>query len=63
MKSDALARADAHAVAEAIAAALADEKPDLVLTGLQSDDQGFAQVGVVIAERLGHGPTPPSSWR
>jgi electron transfer flavoprotein beta subunit len=52
VKSDALARADAHAVAEAIAAALADEKPDLVLTGLQSDDQGFAQVGVVIAERL-----------
>src|SRR6185295_4511000 len=27
---------------------------DLVLTGLQSDDQGFAQVGVILAERLGH---------
>jgi len=26
---------------------------DLVLTGLQSDDQGFAQVGVVLAEHLG----------
>jgi electron transfer flavoprotein beta subunit len=52
VKSDALARADANAVAEALAAALADEKPDLVLTGLQSDDQGFAQVGVVLAERL-----------
>src|SRR4030095_5801657 len=26
---------------------------DLVLTGLQSDDQGFAQVGVVLAEKLG----------
>jgi electron transfer flavoprotein beta subunit len=25
-----------------------------VLTGLQSDDQGFAQVGVILAERLGH---------
>ena len=25
----------------------------LVLTGLQSDDQGFAQVGVVLAEKLG----------
>jgi electron transfer flavoprotein beta subunit len=24
-----------------------------VLTGLQSDDQGFAQVGVILAERLG----------
>jgi electron transfer flavoprotein beta subunit len=30
-----------------------EEKFDLVLTGLQSDDQGFAQVGVVLAERLG----------
>src|SRR5262249_27275262 len=26
---------------------------DLVLTGLQSDDQGFGQVGVVLAETLG----------
>jgi len=25
---------------------------DLVMTGLQSDDQGFAQVGVVLAEKL-----------
>jgi len=24
-----------------------------VLTGLQSDDQGFAQVGVILAEKLG----------
>ena len=30
-----------------------DEKFDLVLTGLQSDDQGFAQVGVIMAEMLG----------
>ena len=30
-----------------------DEAVDLVLTGLQSDDQGFAQVGVVLAEKLG----------
>ena len=26
---------------------------DLVLTGLQSDDQGFGQVGVILAEKLG----------
>jgi electron transfer flavoprotein beta subunit len=26
---------------------------DLILTGLQSDDQGFAQTGVILAERLG----------
>src|SRR5262252_3783835 len=30
-----------------------DERFDLVLTGLQSDDQGFAQVGVILAEKLG----------
>jgi electron transfer flavoprotein beta subunit len=50
---DHLATADAFTAAEALAAALKDEKPDLVLTGLQSDDQGFAQVGVVLAEKLG----------
>ena len=30
-----------------------DEQFDLVLTGLQSDDQGFGQVGVILAETLG----------
>jgi electron transfer flavoprotein beta subunit len=30
-----------------------DEQFDLVLTGLQSDDQGFGQTGVVLAETLG----------
>ena len=39
--------------AAALAAALKDEQIDLVLTGLQSDDQGFAQVGVILAEKLG----------
>ena len=33
--------------------AMREEAFDLVLTGLQSDDQGHAQVGVVLAERLG----------
>jgi electron transfer flavoprotein beta subunit len=51
--SEALARADAFAVADAITAALKDEQIDVILTGLQSDDQGFAQVGVILAERLG----------
>ncbi|HUL73573.1 MAG TPA: electron transfer flavoprotein subunit beta/FixA family protein [Vicinamibacterales bacterium] len=50
---DELATADAFAVANALGTALRDEQVDLVLTGLQSDDQGFAQVGVVLAERLG----------
>ena len=52
VQNDALASADAFAVAEALAGAIKDEQFDLVLTGLQSDDQGFAQVGVVLAERL-----------
>ena len=34
-------------------AAMQDEQVDLVLTGLQSDDQGFGQVGVILAEKLG----------
>jgi len=53
VESDALATADANAIADALAAAIRDEAVDLVLTGLQSDDQGFGQVGVVLAEKLG----------
>jgi electron transfer flavoprotein beta subunit len=49
---DHFAKADAVTVAEALASALKEEAADLVLTGLQSDDQGFAQVGVVLAEKL-----------
>ena len=51
--ANALATADSGMVAEALAAAIRDEAFDLVLTGLQSDDQGFAQTGVVLAELLG----------
>ncbi len=53
VEDDGLGAADAFAIADALAAAMADEKFDLVLTGLQSDDQGHAATGVVIAERLG----------
>jgi electron transfer flavoprotein beta subunit len=53
VESDALTTADAFTVADALASAIRDEKFDLVLTGLQSDDQGFGQVGVVLAEKLG----------
>src|SRR5919112_1227566 len=53
VESDALAAADANAVADALAAAIRAEQVDLVMTGLQSDDQGFGQVGVVLAEKLG----------
>ena len=51
--ADALAAADAAAIAAAIEGALREETFDLILTGLQSDDQGHAQTGVVLAERLG----------
>jgi electron transfer flavoprotein beta subunit len=53
VEDDGLASADAFAIAEALAAAMKDEQFDVILTGLQSDDQGFAQTGVILAERLG----------
>jgi electron transfer flavoprotein beta subunit len=53
VEADALATADANVIADALAGAIKDEQVDLVLTGLQSDDQGFGQVGVVLAEKLG----------
>jgi electron transfer flavoprotein beta subunit len=53
VESDALGSADALVTAESLAAAMAEERFDLVLTGLQSDDQGHAQMGVILAERLG----------
>jgi electron transfer flavoprotein beta subunit len=53
VEDDSLAAADAFVSADALASAMADEKFDLVLTGLQSDDQGHGQTGVVLAERLG----------
>jgi electron transfer flavoprotein beta subunit len=53
VEGDHLASADAATTAHALAAALADEAPDLVLAGLQSDDLGFAEVGLALAERLG----------
>ena len=44
---------DTLGVAKLLAAAAASEKPDLILTGLQSDDLGAGQTGVVMAELLG----------
>jgi electron transfer flavoprotein beta subunit len=52
VEDDSLASADAAITSAALAAAMTDERFDLVLTGLQSDDQGHAQVGVMLAERL-----------
>jgi electron transfer flavoprotein beta subunit len=44
---------DAYGVGLALSRAIREEKPDLVLTGLQSDDFGFAQTGVILADLLG----------
>lgn len=44
---------DAFGVAKVIAGAAKTDPFDLLLTGLQSDDYGFAQTGVIVAELLG----------
>src|SRR6266498_5249827 len=44
---------DAFSTARAFTTAIKDEQFDLVFTGLQSDDYGFAQTGVILAELLG----------
>jgi electron transfer flavoprotein beta subunit len=46
---DQFAQLDPLATASALAAAIKKEKVDLVLTGLQSDDHGFGQTGVLLA--------------
>jgi electron transfer flavoprotein beta subunit len=48
-----LGKLDALGVARLLAAAIKPENPDLVLTGLQSDDLGQGQTGVILAELLG----------
>ena len=44
---------DPLAAARSLAAAIQKEKFDLILTGLQSDDHGFGQTGVLLAGLLG----------
>jgi electron transfer flavoprotein beta subunit len=50
---DDIASWDTLAAAKLLAAAIRAESPDLILTGLQSDDLGAGQTGVVVAELLG----------
>ena len=52
VEDDSLGAADAFTAATALSAAMAEQKFDLILTGLQSDDQGHAQFGPVLAEKL-----------
>jgi electron transfer flavoprotein beta subunit len=58
LEDNAFVGLDAYNTARAIAAAIVidqgkDEKFDLIFTGLQSDDYGYAQTGVILAEILG----------
>jgi electron transfer flavoprotein beta subunit len=41
------------AAASVLAEAIREENADLIMTGLQSDDYGYAQTGVILAEILG----------
>jgi electron transfer flavoprotein beta subunit len=50
---DSLSNLDALGVAKLLAAAIKPENADLVLTGLQSEDVGMGQTGVIVAELLG----------
>jgi electron transfer flavoprotein beta subunit len=52
ISDDAFAQLDPLGAATALSAAIKKEKFDLVLTGLQSDDQGFGQTGVLLAGLL-----------
>ncbi|MFB6192357.1 MAG: electron transfer flavoprotein subunit beta/FixA family protein [Haloarculaceae archaeon] len=54
---DALADAeflDVHTKADLLAAVVEEEEPDLVLTGVQADDDGFGATGVALAQRVGY---------
>jgi electron transfer flavoprotein beta subunit len=53
IEEESLATLDTLGIARLLAKALEAEKPDLILTGLQSDDLGYGQTGVVLAELLG----------
>jgi electron transfer flavoprotein beta subunit len=53
IEEDNLGSFDLLSLARLLSKAIEIEKPDLVLTGLQSDDLGYGQTGVVLAELLG----------
>ncbi|MFZ0745873.1 MAG: electron transfer flavoprotein subunit beta/FixA family protein [Terracidiphilus sp.] len=53
IECDDLAQRDALGVARLLAQAVKPENPDLILTGLQSEDLGYGQTGVIMAELLG----------
>src|SRR3974377_510455 len=53
LEGDEFVPLDAFNTAKAIASVAKGENCDLIFTGVQADDYGFAQTGVVLAELLG----------
>ena len=53
IENEKLSDLDTLAVSRLLAKAAEAENPDLILTGLQSDDLGYGQTGVVMAELMG----------
>jgi len=53
IKDDAVDASDVLGVAKALAAVAKEESPDLILTGLMSEDSGFAAIGPMIGELAG----------
>ncbi len=53
IEADDLGGRDTLSLARLLADAVKAESPDLILTGLQSDDLGLGQTGVIVAELLG----------
>ena len=53
IETDAAGPSDPLTLGRIMARALESEKPDLVMTGLQSDDLGYGQTGVILAEIMG----------
>lgn len=50
---DKLAHLSPYAAASVLVEAIRNEQPNLIMTGLQSDDYGYAQTGVIMAELMG----------
>lgn len=53
LNNEAFSTIDPFINAKLLAAAIKNESPDLVFTGLQTDDQGWGQTGPALAEMLG----------
>ena len=50
---DSVTHLSPFAAASVLAEAIREERADLIMTGLQSDDYGYGQTGVILAEILG----------